>query len=107
MGGAAKQAFEFLGKMGAAAVQEATPGQVPVTKSFTSTVKISHDRLIEAVEGGAVPDYMRLPVDQYAIYDSRLMRRVPVTEGDDDIFELSLPTVRPQPGVSRQSHRNR
>ena len=72
----AQQAAEMLGKMGVAAVKEAKPGEIPTTKEFVSAVKIRHVRTITEREGGAVADYMSLPVDQYAIYDSRLMRRL-------------------------------
>lgn len=97
---AAQQAAKLLGKMGLAAVQDAKPGERPVTKEFVSAVTIRHKRTIGAVEGGAVADYMTLPIDQYAIYDARLMRRLPEEEGGDgDIFELSIPSMRPQPGA--------
>ena len=99
-GGAAAKAAEMLGKMGMAAIADAKPGEVPVTKEFISSAKIRHVRTISAVAGGTVSDYMALPVDQYAIYDSRLMRRLPVEEGGDgEVFELSLPSVRPKAGT--------
>lgn len=96
-GAAAAKAMEMLGKMGMQAVSTAKPGEVPVTKEFVSTVTIKHKRVIQAVDGGSVTDYMRLPVDQYAIYDDRLMRKLTEEEGGDgEIFELSLPTMRPR-----------
>ena len=101
---AAARAFEMLGKMGMEAAMEARPGEMPDTKEFVARAVIKHDRVIDTCEGGTVPDYMMLPVDQYAIYDARLMRRVPATEdaaggADGEIFELSVPTLRPQPGT--------
>jgi hypothetical protein len=97
---AAQKAMEMLGKMGIAAAGEMRPGERPITKEFTSAVKIRHVRTIAAEAGGSVADYMRLPVDQYAIYDPRLMRRLPLEEaGDNDTFELTLPTMRPRPGT--------
>ena len=99
-GAAAAKAMEMLGKMGLQAATEATPGEVPPTKEFVATVTIKHARIIEEAAGGTVPEYMQLPVDQYAIYDSRLMRRVEAAEGGDgEMFELSLPTMRPKPGT--------
>ena len=99
-GAAAAKAMEMLGKMGLQAATEATPGQVPKTKQFVASVTIKHARIIEEVAGGTVPAYMQLPVDQYAIYDSRLMRRVEAAEGvDGETFELSLPTMRPRAGT--------
>jgi len=97
---AAQQAATLLGKMGMASIKEMKPGEVPTTKEFTAKARIRHTRSIVQVAGGTVPDYMSLPVDQYAIYDSRLMRRLPEEEGGDgDIFELTLPSMRPQPGT--------
>jgi hypothetical protein len=75
------------------------PGEMPPMKEFVSSAVIKHTRTIKAVGGGSVPDYMRLPIDQYAIYDARLMRRIPKTEdGEDDLFEFRLPTLRPPEG---------
>ena len=96
--------MEMLGKMGLEAATQATPGQVPETKEFVATVTIRHARIIEQAAGdagGTVPEYMQLPVDQYAIYDTRLMRRVEAAAagGDGEIFELTVPTMRPRPGV--------
>jgi hypothetical protein len=98
---AAARAMEMLGKMGMQAASQATPGQIPEVKEFVVPATIVHNRVIEAVDGGAVPDYMRLPVEQYAIYDARLMRKLPKTEdgGDGELFELSVPTMRPREGT--------
>mmetsp|Transcript_30855 Transcript_30855/g.51055 ORF Transcript_30855/g.51055 Transcript_30855/m.51055 type:complete len:385 (-) Transcript_30855:294-1448(-) len=98
---AAVKALEMLGKMGMQAATEAKPGVVPETKKFVASATIKHNRVIEAMDGGAVVDYLRLPVDQYAIYDSRLMRKLPSEEagGDGDTFELSVPTMRPREGT--------
>ena len=102
-GAAAAKALEMLGKMGLQAATEATPGSVPETKEFVSQVTIRHARIIDEAEGdagGTVPEYMQLPVDQYAIYDSRLMRRIDADAGGSgEIFELTVPTMRPKPGV--------
>lgn len=103
-GAAAARAMEMLGKMGMQAASEATPGEIPITKEFEVGVRIRHDRIIEAAEGGAVVDYLRLPVDQYAIYDARLMRKVGPDDGGTEggggeVFELSLPTMRPREGA--------
>lgn len=65
----------MLGKMGMAAIADAKPGEVPVTKEFISSAKIRHVRTISAVAGGTVSDYMALPADQYAI--SRSSKRCP------------------------------
>ena len=53
-GGAAAKAAEMLGKMGIAAIADAKPGEVPVTKEFISSAKIRHVRTISAVAGGTV-----------------------------------------------------
>lgn len=102
--------MEMLGRMGMEAATQATPGQVPETKEFVATVSIRHARIIEQAAGdagGTVDQYMQLPVDQYAIYDTRLMRRVEASEAaaggedgeDGETFELTVPTMRPKPGV--------
>ena len=102
--------MEMLGRMGMEAATQATPGQVPETKEFVATVSIRHARIIEQAAGdagGTVSEYMQLPVDQYAIYDTRLMRRVEASEAaaggsvgeDGETFELTVPTMRPKPGV--------
>ena len=109
-GAAAAKAMEMLGRMGMEAATQATPGQVPETKEFVATVSIRHARIIEQAAGdagGTVSEYMQLPVDQYAIYDTRLMRRVEASEAaaggsvgeDGETFELTVPTMRPKPGV--------
>ena len=102
-GAAAAKAMEMLGRMGMEAATGATPGEVPETKEFVATVTIRHARIIQEAPGdagGTVSEYMQLPVDQYAIYDTRLMRRVEAAAGGDgETFELSVPTMRPQPGV--------
>lgn len=102
-GAAAARAMEMLGKMGLQAATEVTPGQVPETKDFVITVTTRHARIIEQAAGnagGTVSEYMQLPVDEYAIYDARLMRRVDSAVGvDGETFELSVPTMRPRPGV--------
>lgn len=95
---AAQKAAEMLSKMSSDAVRGMKPGEKIEMKDFVSSVKIKHTRSVKAMEGGGVPDYMRLPIDQYAIYDARLMRRLPESEvGEDDgaIFEFRLPMVRP------------
>ena len=83
---AVTQAMKLLGSMSLQAANEASEsnGQPSELKEFVASVKITHSRVIEPVDGGAVPDYMRLPVDQYAIYDPRLMRRLPTEEGGTD-----------------------
>ena len=100
---AAAKAFEMLGRMGVQAATEATPGVAPPTKEFLASATIKHNRVIDQGDGsGTVPDYMRLPVSEYAIYDERLMRKLPTEEdggSDGEIFELSVPTMRPQPGT--------
>jgi len=99
---AAQKAAELLGKMGMDSISGLKPGEEIETKEFVSAVKIRHFRTIAAVAGGDVADYMSLPVDQYAIYDPRLMRRLPESQGGDsegDVFELSIPSMRPQPGT--------
>lgn len=89
----------MLGKMGLEAVKGLDGSKKVVTKEFTSSVTVKYERKIFAVEGGKLEDYMQLPTEEYALYDPRLMRRVPLDEGGDgEIFELSVPTVRPQPG---------
>tara|TARA_B100000795_G_scaffold207668_1_gene161137 strand:+ start:92 stop:541 length:450 start_codon:yes stop_codon:yes gene_type:complete len=107
-GAAAAKAMEMLGRMGMEAAQSATPGQVPETKEFVATVSIRHARIIQQAAGdagGSVSEYMQLPVDEYAIYDTRLMRRVEASEAgegegeDGETFELTVPTMRPKPGV--------
>lgn len=98
---AAAKAFEFIGKLGLGAVKDLKPGEVPDTKEFVTSVTIKHDRVINAVDGGAVADYMRLPVEEYAIYDDRLMRKLPASEaGGETLFELRVPTIRPEDGLS-------
>ena len=101
---AAQKAMEMLSKMGMAAAGEIDPNnpnaKPPVMKEFNSAVRIRHVRTIAAQPGGAVADYMQLPIDEYAIYDARLMRRLPLEEaGDNDTFELSVPTMKPRPGT--------
>jgi hypothetical protein len=101
---AAQKAVGFLGKLGVQAVQKAAEerasGQPVETKEFVASVKVNHRRTI--IHGPKpLPEYMRLPVDQYALYDPRLMKRVPQEDSSaaGDIFELSLPTMRPAPGT--------
>ena len=48
---AAAKAFEMLGRMGMQAATEATPGVMPQTKEFVSSVVIKHDRVIDEKEG--------------------------------------------------------
>lgn len=99
---AALKAFEMLGKMGLQAATEATPGVAPETKEFVASATIKHNRVMLPVDGGAIVDYMRLPVSEYAIYDDRLMRKLPTDGsdgGDGEIFELSVPTMRPKEGT--------
>ena len=66
-------------------------------------VKVRHARIISHGPK-PVPEYMQLPVDEYALYDPRIMKRVPADEAAADgtegaIFELALPTMRPAPGT--------
>lgn len=96
---AAKKAAEMLSRMSVSAISNMKPGEVPVMKEFVSSAQIKHTHRIRAVKGGTVPDYMQLPIDQYALYDSRIMSRLPKSEhGDEDLFEFRLPVVRPPSG---------
>lgn len=95
----------MLGKLGLQAFQQTAnaEGKPIVTKEFISKVKVRHARIISHGPK-PVPEYMQLPVDEYALYDPRMMKRVPADEAAADgtegaIFELALPTMRPAPGT--------
>ena len=93
----------MLGKMGIESIQGMANGTKPATKEFNAKATVKHARIVDAVEGsevGQLPDYMTLPVDQYALYDARLMKRVENAGGEGDVFELTLPTMRPADGAS-------
>ena len=45
---------------------------------------------IRVVPGDDLPRYMLLPIEEYALYDDKLMSRI-----GDDIFELRLPVTNP------------
>jgi len=62
-------------------------------KQFEFAARGSHHSLVESP---GITEYMTLPVEEYALYDSTLMRRV-----SSDIFELSLP-LPPSSGLGLQ-----
>lgn len=81
-------ASEFLGKLTAQAFKRAkrgAPGPLPL-KRFRFSASGRHIRTI----AGRLDEYMSLPVESYALFDPKLMRRL-----GDDVFELSLPLVGP------------
>ena len=45
-------------------------------------VRLEFVEAVEGSEAGQLPDYMVLPVDQYALYDARLMKRVEDAGGE-------------------------
>ena len=80
-----ERASGFLGRLAADAFNRtmaSDPNQPIPTKEFCFSATVRHVRDIE----GPLTEYMKLPIDQYALYDAKLMKRI-----DRDTFELSLP----------------
>jgi len=94
-----KQAMNLLAKLGVDAIRSMNGSEPTVTKSFVTNISVKHVRIVRHGDK-PLPEYMALPLDQYAIYDPRLMRRVADAEGggDGSVFEVSLPTLRPPEG---------
>ena len=65
----------------------ADPEKPVITKDFVFTASTKH---IRDVQSDDLPEYMLLPVEEYALYDPDLMTRVGV-----DVFELRLPVGSP------------
>eukprot|EP00327_Prymnesium_parvum_P023085 CAMPEP_0113229838 /NCGR_PEP_ID=MMETSP0008_2-20120614/568_1 /TAXON_ID=97485 /ORGANISM="Prymnesium parvum" /LENGTH=195 /DNA_ID=CAMNT_0000076389 /DNA_START=182 /DNA_END=766 /DNA_ORIENTATION=- /assembly_acc=CAM_ASM_000153 len=80
-----EKAGTFLAKLLADAVtrMKANPHEPLVFKKFVFRAKTTHRR---RVAGERFEDYMSLPVEQYVLFDPRLMRRI-----GDDMFEFSVP----------------
>ena len=68
----------------------ADPEKPVITKDFVFTASTKHIRDVESED---LPEYMLLPVEEYALYDPDLMTRVGA-----DVFEVRLP-VGTQPGA--------
>ena len=80
-----ERASGLLGRLAADAFNRTMaldPDQPVPTKRFVFSATVRHVRDIK----GPLGQYMRLPIEDYALYDARLMKRV-----DSDTFELSLP----------------
>eukprot|EP00967_Tisochrysis_lutea_P033773 scaffold40201_cov27-Tisochrysis_lutea.AAC.3 len=82
-------AASLLGRLTAEAFgrsRSREPGPVRL-RQFTFLCRGTHTREVNA---SLLPAYLSLPVDQFVLYDTRLMRRL-----GDDVFELSLPLSAP------------
>eukprot|EP00966_Prymnesium_polylepis_P262656 6066922-Prymnesium_polylepis.2 len=62
---------------------KARPGEPVTLKQFQFSAQSRH---VRTIIGERFEEYMSLPVEEYALYDPELMRRV-----DDGMFELCLP----------------
>lgn len=82
-------AASLLGRLTAEAFGKSRSGE-PGSVKLRQFTFLCHGTHVREVNASLLPEYLALPVEQFVLYDTRLMRRV-----GGDVFELSLPLSAP------------